>query len=153
MVFSSDLPDNVQLETSAADNKACRGDVLSITCSADAVPSVTSYQLFENDIAILDTSGMWTRNFTTEGTFIYKCVANNTLETRESASVTVTVNGNFVSFYWGFLNYITVCVSLKKFFWYTLEIGFSQMILGFLEFVQSIYNVNTASNSTFQAKQ
>ena len=88
----------MKLETSAADNKACRGDVISINCSADAVPSVTSYQLFENDIAILGTSGTWTRNFTTNGTFIYKCVANNSLGTGQSASVTVTVNGNFVSF-------------------------------------------------------
>ena len=88
----------MKLETSAADNKACRGDVISINCSADAVPSVTSYQLFENDIAILDMSGTWTRNFTTNGTFIYKCVANNSLGTGQSASVTVTVNGNFVSF-------------------------------------------------------
>ena len=85
----------MQLETSAANNKACRGDVISINCSAEAVPSVTSYQLFENDNVIFDTSGMWTRNFTTEGMFIYKCMANNSLGTGESASVTVTVNGNF----------------------------------------------------------
>ena len=99
-VFSSDPPDNVRLVTSAAGNKACRGDVITITCSADAVPSVTSYQLFENDIAILETSdsGMWTRNYTREGMFIFKCVANNSLGTGQSESVTVTVNGNFVSF-------------------------------------------------------
>jgi hypothetical protein len=83
----------VQLETSAADNKACEGETISINCSADAVPSEISYQLFENDNAILDTSGMWTRTFTTEGMFIYKCVANNTLGKGESASVNITVNG------------------------------------------------------------
>ena len=90
----------MQLETSTAGNKACRGDIITVTCSADAVPSVTSYQLFENDIAILETSdsGMWTRNYTAEGMFIYKCVANNSLGTGQSESVTVTVNGNFVSF-------------------------------------------------------
>jgi len=88
----------VQLETSTADNKACRGDVISINCSANAVPSVTLYQLFENDIAILDTSGIWTRNFKTGGRFTYQCVANNSLGTGQSANVTVTVNGNFVSF-------------------------------------------------------
>ena len=98
MSFFLVAPDNVLLETSAVDDKACRGDVVSINCSAAAVPSVTSYQLFENDALILDTSGMWTKNFTTEGNFIYKCVANNSLGTGESASVTVTVNGNFVSF-------------------------------------------------------
>ena len=86
------------LETSAVNDKACRGDVISINCSADAVPSVTAYQLFENDSLILDTSGMWSKTFTTEGKFVYKCVANNSLGTGESASVTVTVNGNFVSF-------------------------------------------------------
>ena len=86
-------PDNVQLETSAADNKACRGDVISINCSADAVPSEISYQLLENDVAILDASGRWDRPLTTEGMFTYKCVPNNTLGTGENASVTVTVNG------------------------------------------------------------
>ena len=88
----------MRLETSAADNKACRGDVISINCSADAVPSVTSYQLFENDTAILNTSGMWTRNFTAEGIFIYKCLANNSLGIGQIASVTISVNGNFVTF-------------------------------------------------------
>ena len=86
-------PDNVQLATSAADNKACRGDVISINCSAEAVPSKISYQLFENDIAILDASGRWSRTLTTAGMFTYTCVPNNTLGTGENATVTVTVNG------------------------------------------------------------
>ena len=116
MFFSSVAPDNVQLETSAADNKACHGDVISISCSAEAVPSVTSYQLFENDTAILDTSGMWTRNFTTEGTFIYKCVANNSLGSGQSANVTVIVNGNRLCFIFSgdlFIT-VTVCLIIKK---------------------------------------
>ena len=86
-------PDNVQLKTSAADNKACRGDVISIGCSAEAVPSEISYQLLENDIAILDASGAWRRPLTTAGMFNYTCVANNSLGTGDNASVTVTVNG------------------------------------------------------------
>ena len=86
------------LETSAVDDKACCGDVISINCSADAVPPEISYQLFKNDTLILDTSGIWTKTFTTEGKFVYKCVANNSLGTGESASVTVTINGNVVSF-------------------------------------------------------
>ena len=86
-------PDNVQLETSAADNKACRDAVISINCSADAVPSEISYQLLENEIAILDASGRWSRPLTTAGMFTYKCVPNNTLGTGENASVIVTVNG------------------------------------------------------------
>ena len=86
-------PDNVQLETSAVDDKACRGDVISINCSADAVPSEISYQLLENDIAFLDASGRWSRPLTTAGMFSYKCVPNNTLGTGENATVTVTVIG------------------------------------------------------------
>ena len=86
-------PDNVQLVTSAADDKACRGDVISINCSADAFPSEISYQLFENDSAILDASGRWRRTLTTAGMFTYTCVPNNTLGTGENATVTVTVNG------------------------------------------------------------
>ena len=83
----------MQLETSATDNKACRGDVISINCSAAAVPSEISYQLLENEIAILDASGRWDRPLTTEGMFTYKCVPNNTLGTGENATIAVTVNG------------------------------------------------------------
>ncbi|XP_078379817.1 hemicentin-1-like isoform X2 [Oculina patagonica] len=85
-------PENVQLTTSAVDNKACQGDVISINCSADANPSVETYELLENDTVILDTSGSWSKTFTNEGVFIYKCVANNSVGTGQSASVTVTVN-------------------------------------------------------------
>ncbi len=83
----------MQLVTSAVNNKACHGDVISINCSADANPPVKSYELLENDIVILDTSESWSKTFTIEGVFIYKCVANNSVGTVESASVTVTVNG------------------------------------------------------------
>ena len=95
MIFLLDKPENVQLTTSATNNKACQGDVISINCSADAKPSVTSYQLFENDTVILDTnpSGMWSKNLANGGMFIYKCKANNTLGSAYSTSVTVTVNG------------------------------------------------------------
>ena len=86
-------PDNMQLVTSAADDKACRGDVISINCSAEAFPSEISYQLVENDIAILDASGIWSRTLDTAGMFTYKCVPNNTLGTGENATVTITVNG------------------------------------------------------------
>jgi len=85
-------PASVQLETSAADNKACEGETISITCSAVAVPSVTSYQLLENGSVVSDTSGMWSRTLV-RGVFIYKCVANNSLGSTESESVAVTVNG------------------------------------------------------------
>ena len=93
MTYFLDQPEKVQLEISALDNKTCQGDIISINCSADANPSVTSYQLLENDTAILDNSGRWSRNFTTVS-FIYKCVANNSFGTGHSPSVTVTVNGN-----------------------------------------------------------
>ena len=83
----------MQLETSAADNKACHGDVITINCSAEAVPPEISYQLLENGIAILDASGRWNRTLTTAGVFNYTCVANNTLGTGDNASVTVAVNG------------------------------------------------------------
>ena len=91
----TDPPENVQLETSAADNKVCEGETISINCSADALPSVISYQLLENGSVISDTSGMWSRTLSSGGVFIYKCVANNSLGSTDSESVTVTVNGKF----------------------------------------------------------
>ncbi|CAH3163244.1 unnamed protein product [Pocillopora meandrina] len=87
-------PENVQLMSSAMNDKACTGKVISFTCSADANPRVTSYQLFENEKAILNTSasGTWSKTLEIEGMFVYKCVANNSLGSEYSINVPVTVN-------------------------------------------------------------
>ena len=92
-MFFTDPPDNVRLETSAVNNKACQDDVISINCSADVDLSVTSYELLENDAVILDTTGRWSKTFTTGGVFVYKCVANNSMGTQQSSSVTIYVHG------------------------------------------------------------
>ena len=77
------------------DGKACRGEFISFNCSVNANPGVTSYQLFENETAILNTSapGMWSKTLESEGMFVYKCVTNNYIGSEYSMSVTVTVNG------------------------------------------------------------
>ena len=84
----------MQLITSVIDNKACQGNTITFNCSADAKPTVKSYQLFKNDTA-MDVSlfGMWSETLKSGGVFFYKCVANNTLGIASSANVTVTVNG------------------------------------------------------------
>ena len=76
-------------------DKACTGKVISFNCSANANPGVTSYQLFENEAAILNTSttGMWSKTLESEGVFVHKCVAYNSLGSEYSMNVTVTVNG------------------------------------------------------------
>ena len=81
--------------SSTMNDKACRGIAMSFNCSANAYPGVTSYQLFENETAILNTSvlGMWSKTLESEGVFVYKCAANNSLGSEYSMSVTVTVNG------------------------------------------------------------
>ena len=81
------------------DDKACTEEVISFNCSANANPGITSYQLFENKTAILNTSasGMWSKTLESEGVFVYKCVANNSLGSQYSTSVTVTVNGKQIS--------------------------------------------------------
>ena len=80
-------------------DKACTGKVISFTCSADANPRVTSYQLFENKKAILNTSalGTWSKTLKSKGTFVYKCVANNSLGSEYSMDLSVTVNGKQIS--------------------------------------------------------
>ena len=94
-----DKPENVQLMSSTVDSKACMGEVISFNCTANANPGVTSYQLFENETAILNTSasGMWNKTLESEGVFVYKCVANNFLGSEYSMNVTVTVNGKKIS--------------------------------------------------------
>ena len=83
----------MQLKTSAVDSKTCQEETISINCSADAVPSEPSYELFENDSMIVGTSGKWSSTLSSGGVFVYKCVANNSLGSTESESVTVIVNG------------------------------------------------------------
>ena len=61
-------------------DKARMGKVIfSFSCSANANPEVTSYQLFENKTAILNTSapGMWSGALKSEGVFVYKCANAN----------------------------------------------------------------------------
>ena len=93
--------------SSAMDHKACAGKVISFNCSANANPGVTSYQLFENETAILNTSasGMWNKTLESGGVFVYKCVANNSIGSEYSMSITVTVNGKQISSSYACLNY------------------------------------------------
>ena len=90
----------MELEISAMNDKVCQVDVVNFTCSAIANPAVSSYQLFENDTAILPKNavGMWNRTFTSGGVYFYKCVASNTMGSINSTSVMLTVNGNFLNF-------------------------------------------------------
>lgn len=84
----------MQFTTSVTDDKACQGNNISLNCSADAKPAVTSYQLFKNNTAMdVSLSGTWSEPLASGGVFVYKCVATNTLGTGSSTDVAVTVNG------------------------------------------------------------
>ena len=92
--FYTDKPENVRLVITASANKACLNDVVNFTCSADAFPQVTSYQLFVNNVPMETTkAGKWSKTLSSSGTFTYKCVANNTVGSTRSASVSITLNG------------------------------------------------------------
>ena len=110
LVFSSsilDKPENVQLTSSVVHNKACTGEVINFNCSANAYPGVTSYQLFENETSILNTSvsGMWGKHLENKGVFVFKCVAKNSLGSEYSTDVTVAVNGKQISPSYACLNH------------------------------------------------
>ena len=94
--FLIDKPENFQLTTNASANKACQNDILKLTCSVgDANPEVTSYQLFQNgsDVGESNTR-MRVKTLSNSGLLMYKCVANNSVGSLESPSVSITVNGN-----------------------------------------------------------
>ena len=89
-----DPPENVQLMTNATASKACQNDVVSFMCSADAVPSAMSFQLFKDNVAMETSySGMWAKPLSEGGVFAYKCVANNSIGSASSANAFITVNG------------------------------------------------------------
>ena len=94
--FLIDKPENVQLTTNASANKACQNGILELTCSVgDANPEVTSYQLFRNGTDVGESnSGMWVKTLSNSGLSMYKCVANNSVGSSESPSVSITINGN-----------------------------------------------------------
>ena len=89
-----DPPENVQLITNATASKACQNDVVYFMCSADAVPSAMSFQLFKDNVPMeTSDSGMWAKPLSEGGVFAYKCVANNSIGSASSATVSITVNG------------------------------------------------------------
>ena len=91
--FSLDKPENLKFMVN--DSVVCKGDVISITCSADGKPAVHTYQLFENERSVNDgnsSAGVWIRKYLKGGDLSYRCVANNTVGTAEK-TVNVTVKG------------------------------------------------------------
>ena len=77
------------------DSVVCKGDVISITCSAAGKPAVHTYQLFENEIPVNDgnsSAGVWIKKYLKGGDLGYRCVANNIVGTAEK-TVNVTVKG------------------------------------------------------------
>ena len=94
-----------------SDSNICKGDIISITCSADGQPAVHSYQLFENDTPVNDsgTAGVWNRTMSVQGSFTYRCVANNTVGTSDK-NVTLTVNGNWYLFFY----FLMICIHIKN---------------------------------------
>ena len=89
-----DPPENVLLTTNATTNKACQSDVVSFTCSADAVPSAMSFQLFKDNVPMeISASAMWIKTLSEGGMFHYKCVANNSIGSASSTNINTAVNG------------------------------------------------------------
>ena len=94
IISSLDKPEYVQFTSNATGDKACQNNIVKFNCSADANPPVLSYQLFGNDTALeISNSGMWSKPLSSSGLFIYKCVANNTIGSESSTSISITVNG------------------------------------------------------------
>ena len=89
-----DPPENVLLTINATTNKVCLNDVVSFTCSADAVPSAMSFQLFKDNVPMeISASGMWVKTLSEGGMFHCKCVANNSIGSASSTNVSIAVNG------------------------------------------------------------
>ena len=105
-----DPPENVLLTTNATTNKACQNDVVSFTCSAGAVPSAMSLQLFKDNVPMeISNSGMWVKTLSEGGMFHYKCVANNSIGSASSTNINITVNGK-----WDRKNTLVLMSTLKN---------------------------------------
>ena len=83
-----------------SETTACLGGSITFNCSANSNPAVDTYRLYVNGIMVNETSttGVWNRIMTTRGEFVYNCMVNNSVGTAMSTNVTITVNGNEVTF-------------------------------------------------------
>ena len=96
--------------TNATASKACQNDVVSFMCSADAVPSAMSFHLFKDNVPMeTSDSGMWAKPVSEGGVFAYKCVANNSIGSASSATVSIAVNGK-----WDCYNALVLMLTLKN---------------------------------------
>ena len=94
IIFFSVKPENVRLVATNIGDEACQNDSVSLSCSADASPPVSSYQFFENDVLLgSNNSGMWTTSLSSSGMLIYRCVASNLVGATNSANVSIYVEG------------------------------------------------------------
>ena len=92
--FFSVKPENVHLVSTIIGDEACQNDSVSLSCSADASPPVSSYQFFENDVLLgSNNSGMLATLLSSSGVLIYRCVASNLVGTANSANVSIDVGG------------------------------------------------------------
>ena len=94
LIIFSVKPENVRLVATNIGDEACQNDSVSLSCSADASPPVSSYQFFENDVLLgSNNSGMWTTSLSSSGMLIYRCVASNVVGAANSANVSIDVGG------------------------------------------------------------
>ena len=93
-------PENVRLVATNIGDEACQNDSVSLSCSADAIPPVSSYQFFENNVLLgSNNSGMWTTSLSSSGMLIYRCVASNLVGAAISVDVSIDVGGTVLPFY------------------------------------------------------
>ena len=94
LIIFSVKPENVRLVATDIGDEACQNDSVSLSCSADASPPVSSYQFFENDVLLgSNNSGMWTTSLSSSGILIYTCVASNLVGAANSPNVSIDVGG------------------------------------------------------------
>ena len=100
LIIFSVKPDNVRLVATNVGDKACQNDSVSLSCSADASPPVSSYHFFENDVLLgSNNSGMWTTPLSSSGILIYTCVASNLVGAAKSANFSIDVGGTVCHLY------------------------------------------------------
>ena len=94
LIIFSVKPENVRLVATNIGDEACQNDSVSLSCSADASPPVSSYQFFENNVPLgSNNSGMWTTSLSSSGMLTYRCVASNLVGAANSPNVSIDVGG------------------------------------------------------------
>ena len=93
-LLTTDPPTNTSLTINPSNTTVLNGTEVTFNCTTDANPAASNYKFFHNGSHLgSSSSGVYSRNISKDGE--YSCVPENMAGVGDSATVVITVVGNY----------------------------------------------------------